>query len=404
MAKFIRKVHYNTEKNADFQKAIKERVNRVIHESGGSSKATFPMWVRIVSLLAAHFFVWSKLALHVHSPLATLGWISALSVLTLMIVCSVVHEAGHHAVTERQKFDQGLLRFSFSLLGPNYRLFQIRHNDAHHWFTNIPGMDTDIEASKIIRFVPHVEWKPFHRFQFIYAPILYSLFTLSWVFVKDFKLIAATNYGNFATLENTQARKIEFYILKALYLAYMIVIPAIVLPYSIGQLLLGFFLYHVILSQLVTMNIASSHIFYGTKFVMPDEDGNLPYSFMEHALHTSVDYHPESRIVGAIYNGFNAHIAHHMFPNISAIHYPKISKVIRETAEEFGIPYYSLSLPKLYLSHLKFLKHLGAGPQNGFEMMVGTKIQPIKKAVIPAGLKKASTKNKTQKKRSKTRA
>ena len=38
---------------------------------------------------------------------------------------------------------------------------------------------------------------------------------------------------------------------------------------------------------------------------------------------------------------FEFQIEHHLFPNICHVHYKAISKIVKETAEEFGLPYNS---------------------------------------------------------------
>jgi len=37
--------------------------------------------------------------------------------------------------------------------------------------------------------------------------------------------------------------------------------------------------------------------------------------------------------------GLNMQVEHHLFPRICHIHYPAISKIVRETAREFNVAY-----------------------------------------------------------------
>jgi linoleoyl-CoA desaturase len=37
--------------------------------------------------------------------------------------------------------------------------------------------------------------------------------------------------------------------------------------------------------------------------------------------------------------GLNFQIEHHLFSTIYHFHYPEISEIVKNTAEEFGIPY-----------------------------------------------------------------
>jgi linoleoyl-CoA desaturase len=367
MAKYKKNVQYNMRHNLEFQRTVRDRVAELIQSKGGNPKGNRSMLFRVLGLLAAHLSIWFLLATQSHSLLVTSVLIFAFAVVSQTIVCNVMHEAGHTSVTGNKKVDDFFTWISCSMLGMSARLYQLRHNDAHHMFTNIPGLDTDIEASKIIRFVPHTEWKSFHRFQQWYAPVLYSLFTLHWIFLKDFKVFRQKELGNLIGVTHTRLQQISIYTMKLAYVAYMIIIPAVLLPYHFGLVVAGFLAYQLVLSTMVTLMIGGLHIFEGTEFVMHNEKGQLPYSFMEHSLRTSAEFYPRSKIANFFFCAFNTHAIHHIFPNISSNHYPQISVILKKATREFGIPYHDLTYFQLIRAHLRFIKHMGSAPEAGFE-------------------------------------
>ncbi len=379
MPKHKTSVRYNNQKNLQFQQTFKKRVDRLIASRGGNIKSNLFLQFRVVILLAAHLCLWSLLALQAHSLTVSIALLVAFAFLSQTIICNIVHESGHNAITGNKKIDDAITWFGTSLLGPNPRLYQIKHNEAHHMFTNIPGLDTDIESNTVIRFLPHVEWKPYHRFQHIYAPILYSLFSLQWVFISDFKTIKLKELGNLTNVTHTRTQVVSLYVMKLAYLALMIGVPALALPYGFGTILAGFVFYHLFLSCMLTLTIASLHIFTGTEFIAFNEKGELPYSFIEHALRTSADFYPTSRLFGFFYSAFNTHTIHHIFPNMSSEHYPAISKILKTTAKEFGLPYHEFSLFQLIKSHLSFLKYMGTSQEAGRECIT----HPLELAVAP---------------------
>jgi linoleoyl-CoA desaturase len=58
--------------------------------------------------------------------------------------------------------------------------------------------------------------------------------------------------------------------------------------------------------------------------------------------------------------GLNHQIEHHLFPDISHIHYPKIAKIIKETAKEYGVNYnYHRTFGGAIVNHLRMLNRLG---------------------------------------------
>ena len=48
-----------------------------------------------------------------------------------------------------------------------------------------------------------------------------------------------------------------------------------------------------------------------------------------------------SKLFSWIVGGLNHQVEHHLFPTICHVHYPKISKIVKETAKEFNLPYFN---------------------------------------------------------------
>ena len=64
---------------------------------------------------------------------------------------------------------------------------------------------------------------------------------------------------------------------------------------------------------------------------LPDKNtGNLTNSWIVHQLKTTVNFLLKNRIVNWFTGGLNHQIEHHIFPNISHIHYTKISKIVKK--------------------------------------------------------------------------
>ena len=93
---------------------------------------------------------------------------------------------------------------------------------------------------------------------------------------------------------------------------------------------------------------------------MPNEDGNVQYSWFVHQLKTTCNFSPKSRIFSWFVGGLNYQIEHHLFPNISHVHYRKLSKIVKETAQEFNIPYHVYpNFAVVLWEHAKHLCRLG---------------------------------------------
>jgi linoleoyl-CoA desaturase len=58
--------------------------------------------------------------------------------------------------------------------------------------------------------------------------------------------------------------------------------------------------------------------------------------------------------------GLNFQVEHHLFPNICHVHYKKLSKIVKATAAEYGLPYHSEpTFFSAIKSHFKMLYLLG---------------------------------------------
>jgi len=59
----------------------------------------------------------------------------------------------------------------------------------------------------------------------------------------------------------------------------------------------------------------------------------------------------------------NHQIEHHIFPNISHIHYGKIAEIVKQTATECDLPYYEFkTMRSAVAAHFGHLKELGQKP------------------------------------------
>jgi linoleoyl-CoA desaturase len=53
-------------------------------------------------------------------------------------------------------------------------------------------------------------------------------------------------------------------------------------------------------------------------------------------------------------------VIHHLFPNISHVHYRKIAVIVSETAKKYDVPYHVCDNFALAIrEHIKMLKRLG---------------------------------------------
>ena len=98
-----------------------------------------------------------------------------------------------------------------------------------------------------------------------------------------------------------------------------------------------------------------------TDFPMPAESsGKIENEWAIHQVETTANFATNNKVISWLVGGLNFQIEHHLFPKISHIHYPAISKIIRQTCNEFGIKYIEYKrMTHAIISHVAYLKKLG---------------------------------------------
>ena len=79
----------------------------------------------------------------------------------------------------------------------------------------------------------------------------------------------------------------------------------------------------------------------------------------------AVNFAAKSKLVNWFTGGLNYQVEHHIFPNISHVHYDKIAKIVKKTSSDFNLPYNEFNtFFDAIRAHFKFLKTMGVKPQN----------------------------------------
>lgn len=101
-----------------------------------------------------------------------------------------------------------------------------------------------------------------------------------------------------------------------------------------------------------------THHVESTAYPTTDENGNIKESWLMNQIKSSNDMHPFSPMANFIMGGFNNHIAHHLFPHIHHIHYPRLSRILYKVLNRHGIVPNQTSYMGGIVSHLKLLKKM----------------------------------------------
>ncbi|WP_317196166.1 fatty acid desaturase family protein [Hymenobacter siberiensis] len=181
---------------------------------------------------------------------------------------NICHDALHGAFSANKRVNQ-VFSLLFNLVGANSYVWNLTHNVVHHTYTNIPGHDEDIEvAPGLIRLSPEELWRPWQRYQHLYALPLYGLASLSWLFRKDYVKFCQAQIGAHVS-HHLRREYVNLFGYKALYYLLFIALPLAVVPLPWGQVLLGFLVLHLVEGVVMGLVFQLAHVVEGTTFSTP---------------------------------------------------------------------------------------------------------------------------------------
>ncbi|HXW91844.1 MAG TPA: acyl-CoA desaturase [Terriglobales bacterium] len=342
--------------SSSFPKVLRSRLDRFFADQNISPKADLAMRVKIVAGLAVLAGSWS--ALYALRPGA--GKFVALYLLggiaQTFLLLNIAHDSNHNAISSRSSVNR-ILNYVFDLCGISSYMWRILHHRGHHSCINLHSEDDALSGRSIFRFTPYESRLPWHRFQHIYALFVYALFSLDYVFFRDFQCFF---FPTHEYLRRTKHPLREYAILlagKGFYLTYMLILPVMVLGKSPRLVAGAFLLVHLIVGLTVTLVFQTTHSVDSTYF--PSDRGEFENG-VYHIFATTADYATENPLVGWLVGGLNHHIVHHLCPFVCHTHYAPLTRIVKETAEEFGVCYRQNStMTAAIRHHLILLKQLG---------------------------------------------
>ena len=102
------------------------------------------------------------------SVLLSLALCALLGVVLASVGFNVMHDGAHGSYSRNQWVNE-MMGHSLNLLGGSVYFWKLKHNVNHHTFTNVEGMDDDIDIKPWVRVHEGQPKHWFHRFQHIYS-------------------------------------------------------------------------------------------------------------------------------------------------------------------------------------------------------------------------------------------
>ena len=357
-----RTITFPKQPQSEFSKILRQRVRAYFKDNNISMYSDYRMVIKSMVMLSLYFGPYFLMVFGVVQgtlPILLMWVVMGFGVSGIGL--SIMHDANHGAYSKNPKVNE-VIGYILNVIGGNAINWKIQHNVLHHSYTNIADMDEDINPGNVLRLHPHDKLLPHHKYQHIYAWFVYTLMTLMWLTTKDFKQLFRYRRKDLMRLQKRSFsfRMSELIISKILYFTYILVVPLVFIPTPWWVIILGFLLMQLLGGLILASIFQPAHVVPDTEFPLPNEEGKMENHWTIHQLMTTCNFAPKSPIFSWFVGGLNFQIEHHLFPNVCHIHYKKLSKIVKQTAKEFSLPYYSQpSFIQALVQHGKMLYRLG---------------------------------------------
>ena len=219
--------------------------------------------------------------------------------------------------------------------------------------------ENDVDAFSsfpVIRMHPHDKREWFHRYQHLYAPLLFGTFTLVKIFESDAKFYRTGRVAHVSMASRLAKRweRAVFLGMKALNVVAMVGLPAYLHGARYAATML--FAAHFTAGEYLATVFIVSHISEACDFFTGGEQLGVrgadpspkvgaspprvhPRDWAALQARSTVNWASESWLGGALSGGLNTQFEHHVFPGVNSTAYRHMAPVVRETCREFGVPY-----------------------------------------------------------------
>jgi fatty acid desaturase len=246
------------------------------------------------------------------------------------------HTSSHYGTSDRRWVNELLTYFGYPFfLGLSATYWWHSHVVVHHPAPNIIGVDDDADLlpwftrtrDELIR---RTGWRRFYheRLQWLLLPLILlgnglNMQKTGWQFVlrhlRDKRVRRARHWLDLASL-------CLHYVLLLVVPALLFGIKPVLTFYAIRLVLMGYAMFAV---------LAPGH--FPSEAVCINKD-DRPSDFIQ--LQTAGTVNFRAGWIGSfICSGLQYQIEHHLFPNLSHVHYPQVSKVVKNYCREHGLPY-----------------------------------------------------------------
>ena len=350
------KVTFNN-KNKVFFNALKEEVDAYFERNGIKKTGNWKLYLKTMILIPGALGLYALLMFVQMPELLTVFLWFLFGLNMAAIGFNIMHDACHGSFSTKGWVNE-IFGLTNNFLGGNAFLWKLKHNIIHHTYTNIDGVDDDINNMPFLRQCSSQPLKPMHKFQSAYMFVLYGFTSLFMFFMDYIKYFSRKVY-------TTPLKPMDFkeHFLfwggKLFFIAFYIALPIVMIGWK--WWLIGFIISQFTLGLTLAIVFQLAHVVEHAEFDAAGVDPvKIENEWAIHQVKTTANFAFSNKLVTWFVGGLNYQIEHHLFPRISHVHYPAISKIVKETCEKFDLNYiYFPSTRAAIASHVRFMHTMG---------------------------------------------
>lgn len=260
---------------------------------------------------------------------------SLYSVFNWLVVSNIMHHASHGSLFKSQ-FLNTIYNFISIFSGYSSFAWDGQHIYSHHTVTNEDNDHDSLSKYPLLITNPNntKNKKNIHKFQHLYAPILYSFSLMSFWFVDIIGIL--NNFKVYKT--NIQYRTTKLRCIFECIIAKICLFCIIYINYHFNGLKFCFIsnlLHIIILSNILSYTFIINHETTDINFISSND---IAY----HQISNTCNY--KASYLWSYFHGFlNYQIEHHLFPSLHPLLYSEISNSVQKVCKKHNINYISLN-------------------------------------------------------------
>lgn len=352
------KIKFNKRDEREFFSTLKQNINEYFDRQKKSKDGGWIIYAKFIFFFGGLVTTYVLLLNDFHIAVTFLLW-GLLGLFVSFNGFNVAHDAVHGSFSKYNWVNK-IFGYTFNLLGANEYMWKIMHNIIHHTYTNVPGHDEDIDPVALVRLHKETKLLKIHRYQHWYTVLFYAIGSLSWLIKKDFSTYFRKKLGGYENKKHPWYELVIMIFSKAVYFFIFLALPMMLLSQPWWMVVLGFLTLHFVEGITLAIVFQLAHVVESTEFPEPSEDGSMENAWAIHQIKTTANFSRRSHLANWFFGGLNFQIEHHLFPQISHVHYRKISEIVKQTTEEFNLRYNEYqTMWQAIRSHMRMLKKLG---------------------------------------------